>query len=85
MVINCAVNVKENVTLSRSNPPKTLTVDNKKIKLLSKNKFNITNVKEEDKGIYDCTVCGKRRERRIILSISEQGTVILKHNIKIDI
>ena len=73
MVINCAVNVQENVILSRLNPPKTLTVDNKKIKLLSKNKFNITNVKEEDEGIYDCTVCGKRRKRRIILSISEQG------------
>ena len=73
MVINCAVNVKENVTLSRLDPPKTLTVDNKKIKLRSNNVFNITNVKEEDKGIYDCTVCGQQRKRRIILSFSKRG------------
>ena len=73
MVINCAVNVKENVTLYRSNPPKTLTVDNKKIKLLSTNVFNITNLAEEDNAIYDCTVCGQQRKRRIILSSSTRG------------
>ena len=77
MVINCAVNVKENVTLSLTKSSKSISrnlmVDNKKIKLLSKNVFNITDVTEKDDAIYDCTVCGQQRERRIILSISKRG------------
>ena len=79
MVINCTVNVEENVimTLSQKKSSKRilrqLKVDNKKIKLLSTNVFNITNLTKEDDGIYYCSVCGDRSPHTIILSISNNG------------
>ena len=69
MVIRCSANVEENVTLWVED--RKLTVDNKKVKWASKNVFNITNLREEDRGIYKCKFCNK--EKKIILSLSKGG------------
>ena len=69
MVIRCSANVEENVTLWVKD--RKLTVDNKKVKWASKNVFNITNLREEDRGIYKCKFCNE--EKIIILSFSKGG------------
>ena len=69
MVIRCSANVEENVTLWVED--RKLTVDNKKVKWASKNVFNITNLREEDGGIYKCKFCNE--EKIIILSFSKGG------------
>ena len=53
---------------------KKLQVDNKKIKLVSKNVFNITNLTTSDHGWYTCEVCGKTHTK--LLKISGQGNFI---------
>ena len=71
MVIRCSANVEENVTLWVED--RKLTVDNKKVKWASKNVFNITNLTEEDVGIYKCKFCIEERALKIILSLSKRG------------
>ena len=61
---------------SKGKPTKKLEVDNKKIKLVSKNVFNITNLTTQDHGWYTCQVCGKKRAK--FLEVPDQGTKIDK-------
>ena len=70
-MISCSANVEENVTLWLED--RKLTVDNKKVKWASKNVFNITNLREEDVGIYKCKFCNEERAQKIILSLSKRG------------
>ena len=70
-MISCTANVEENVTLWTGD--RKLTVDNKKVKWASKNVFNVTNLTEEDVGIYKCKFCNEERAQKIILSLSKRG------------
>ena len=81
--INCAITTSETVTLwfgkSKGETTKKLEVDDKKIKLVSKNVFNITNLTTQDHGWYTCQVCGKKRAK--FLHVFGQGT---SYSVKID-
>lgn len=67
IVINCTVDTATNVTLLE------FTVDDKKIKLISWNVFNVTNLTKEDEGIYRCKVCGQEKKFKVFLTISDKG------------
>ena len=74
--INCAITTSENVSLwfgkSKGETTKKLEVDDKKIKLVSKNVFNMTNLTTQDHGWYTCQVCGKKHAK--FLDVFGQGT-----------
>ena len=74
--INCAITTSETVTLwfgkSKGETTKKLEVDDKKIKLISKNVFNMTNLTTEDQGWYTCQVCGKKLVK--FVEVPDQGT-----------
>ena len=70
-MIDCTVNMEENVTLMFND--RNLTVDNRKVKYVAKNVFNITSLVKEDEGIYACKVCNKKWWDKIILRISTKG------------
>ena len=70
-MIDCTVNMEENATLMFND--KNLTVDNKKVKYVAKNVFNITSLVKEDGGIYACKVCNKEYSDKITLRISIKG------------
>ena len=74
--INCAIRISGNVHLwfgkRKGETTKKLKVDNEKIKLVSKNVFNITNLTTEDHGWYTCQVCRKKHAK--FLEVPHQGT-----------
>ena len=78
--INCAITASENVTFwfgkSKGEIRKKLKVDKRKIKLVSKNVFNITNLTTEDHGWYTCQVCGKKLAK--FLEVADQGKAYAK-------
>ena len=78
--INCGIRTSESVTLwfgkSRGETTKKLEVDDKNIKLVSKNVFNITNLTTEDHGWYTCEVCGMKHAK--FVEVSNQGKAYAK-------
>ena len=71
MKIQCTVNVEENVTLLFND--RKLTVDNRKVKYISKNIFNISGLQIEDEGDYKCKVCEKEKSHEINISFYKRG------------
>ena len=73
---NCAIETSEKVTLwygeNMGETTKKLQVDNKKIKLIAENVFNMTNLTTNDEGWYTCEVCGKKHNSKL-LKVSGQG------------
>ena len=78
--INCAIRTSENVTLwfgkTKGKITKKLEVDNKKIRLVSKNVFNITDLTTKDRGWYTCQVCGGKHAK--FLEVLGQGKAYAK-------
>jgi hypothetical protein len=71
--INCEIGTSANVNLwfgkDVGKTTKKLQVDDKKIRLVSRNVFNITNLRTSDSGWYTCEVCGNTHAK--FLEISE--------------
>ena len=71
IVINCTVDTAINVTLLLGD--QEITVDDKKIKLIPWNVFNVTNLTKEDEGIFKCRVCAQEKKYKVFLTISDEG------------
>jgi hypothetical protein len=62
MLVNCSINTSDNVTLyhTKLTNKETMVSDNKKkIKIVAKNVFNLTNITFADAGTYTCKACNK--------------------------
>ena len=77
ITFNCAIKTSENATLwfGKTKNEMKYKVDDKKMKLVSKNVFNISNLKTDDGGWYTCIVCGKTRAK-LLEVVSGQGKFI---------
>ena len=76
----CAVGTSDDAVLWFKKDTKSaekLQVIDSKIRLVSTNTFNITNLTRKDRGFYRCKVCGKLEKTIIFLEILE-GKLALK-------
>ena len=75
ITFNCAIQTSAIVTLwfgkFRNEIRYMLPVHDKKVKLVSKNVFNISNLTTNDGGWYTCVVCDKTHAK--FLEVSGQG------------
>jgi hypothetical protein len=80
MSFNCAVGASDYAVLwfkkDIKSAEKLLFIDTK-IRLVSANTFNITNLTRKDRGFYRCKVCGKLEKSILFLEILE-GKLALK-------
>jgi hypothetical protein len=66
VVISCAVSTSDEATLWFRKSPESeeelQVIADKKIRLVSKNIYNITRLTDKDKGYYICRICGIQKE-----------------------
>ena len=75
-VIDCRVNNNDNVHATLWFNREKLTIDGERIKMISKNMFNITNLQLRDKGNYYCKACSQTKSLATI-NVKEGKT--MKH------